>query len=121
MLRILIAEDEPLLAIDLEIAARDRGHLPQVLMTLDSARTAAAQGLDGAIINYILQGEKADPLIDDLTTRKVAFLIVSGVPHIVALPREARAHIVGKPASAARVVRMLEEMVRVHKHMAPAC
>ena len=77
---ILIVEDEPLIALDLETAIQDaRG---QVIGAMGSVRTAlqAVETLtfDGAILDLRLNGEDALPVMQALSNRKIPFVIHSG-------------------------------------------
>jgi PAS domain S-box-containing protein len=97
--RVLVVEDEPLLAMDIEAILTDSGcsvvgpagNLHQAKRLLDT------QGCDAALLDANLAGESVDELAALLTQRRVPFAFVTGHGRD-ALPRGHRdAVLVGKP------------------------
>jgi DNA-binding NtrC family response regulator len=78
--RILIVEDEPMLALDVEQALVDAGFvIAGVAGTLDKALAIIARGdLDAAIVDANLDGISAAPVAAALTARGLPFIISSG-------------------------------------------
>jgi DNA-binding NtrC family response regulator len=80
MARILIVEDESLIAMMLEEWVVELGHVAvgpassvsQAMALLDDS------GCDAAIIDYNLKGETADPISESLKARNVPFAFASG-------------------------------------------
>ena len=80
MARILIVEDESLIAMMLEEWVEELGHIAvgpassvsQALALLDGT------GCDAAIIDYHLKGETAEPISDSLKAKNVPFAFASG-------------------------------------------
>ena len=110
---ILIVEDEPLIALDLETAIQDaRG---QVIGAMGSVRTAlqAVETLtfDGAILDLRLNGEDALPVMQALSNRKIPFVIHSGQADRTVTTDWPMTPIVGKPALAETVVARLADLI----------
>ncbi|GAB4355150.1 MAG: hypothetical protein Kow00114_05330 [Kiloniellaceae bacterium] len=88
--RILLAEDEPLVAMDLE--ARLEGFGYAVFAAVDSV-AAALSALDGgrpdaALLDANLHGESAVPVAAELHRRGVPIVFISGYDTIEGLPEE---------------------------------
>lgn len=78
--RILVVEDEMLIAMDVEAMVRDLGFevvgpVGNVATALDRA---AAQALDGAILDVNLRGERVWAVADLLADKGVPFVLGSG-------------------------------------------
>lgn len=78
--RILVVEDEMLLAMDLEDALTSHG--AEVLGPVSSITQALAlladQRPDAATLDMNLGGKSSLPVADDLVERKIPFVVVSG-------------------------------------------
>ena len=99
--RILIVEDEPLIAMMLADLVEDLGHeVHDSCDTLDSARAAASQGgFDLAILDIHLGDDAIWSVVDILAANKTPFLLASG-GHLDPPPQAyARAPIISKPYS----------------------
>lgn len=79
-LRVLVAEDEPLVSMMLEEILIDLdAKVASVAATLPNALAAADKGnIDCALLDMNLHGERADPLAAWLTERGIPFAILSG-------------------------------------------
>lgn len=79
-LRILIAEDEPLLSMEVEDAIREHGGVPVgPYATLDALMAAvSAGGYDVAILDVHLGREESFAAADALRQRRVPFVFHSG-------------------------------------------
>ena len=79
-LRVLIVEDEAMLAIALEQDLIDAGYAPVgPFRNLESARRAAAgEAFDIAILDINLNGERAYPVAEDLSERGIPFFFLTG-------------------------------------------
>lgn len=79
-LRILIVEDEYLLADDLCRALRERG--AEVIGPVGTLRDACAalsqERIDGAVLDVNLHGEAVYPVADRLTQAGIPFMIATG-------------------------------------------
>ena len=83
MRRILIAEDEPLIAVMLAELITEFGfETVGPIAHLDKAlRAAETEHLDAAILNLIIRGETAYGVAAVLASRNIPFAFASGVPH----------------------------------------
>jgi DNA-binding response OmpR family regulator len=79
-LRILLVEDDLLLAMEMEDLLRDLGcRIVGPFGRLSHAQEAALnEELDGAIVDLNLRGEMSFPLIEDLRRRSVPCILCSG-------------------------------------------
>ena len=82
MLKILVLEDEMLIALDLELTLRELGADEVYLAnSVDHALTLLASvEVTGAIIDYNLGTETAEAVLLDLEARKIPFVVMSGYP-----------------------------------------
>lgn len=80
MARILIVEDEMLIAMLLQDILRDLGHEPiGPAMRLETALTASAKDdFDLAILDINLGGKQSFPVADHLASRNIPFFFASG-------------------------------------------
>ncbi|SNS79809.1 PAS domain S-box-containing protein [Sphingomonas laterariae] len=97
--RILIIEDEPLVAMEIAAAVEDAGAVPlgpasTVAEALDLIETSEA---DLAVLDGNLQGEAVDVIAAELTDRRIPFLFVTGYGRDHLPPRFRDAALVGKP------------------------
>ena len=108
--RILIVEDEPLIAFDLEQVVKQYGGLvvgPAYTLApaLDFAGT---QALDGAILDVQLQGKLATPIIACLSRRGIPCVIHTG-RHDPSLTSEwPDIPVINKPALPEHVITLLK-------------
>jgi DNA-binding response OmpR family regulator len=112
--RILIVEDEPLIALDLENAIVD--HEGIVIGPAGSiaqaTQLAESETIDGAILDLRLGGELALSVAECLRGRQVPFVIYSGQADTT-LPRNwPTAPIVGKPAPPEDVIALLVSVMQ---------
>lgn len=111
--RILLVEDDLLIAMDLEELLRDLGcDVIGPCGRLDQALDAASPKLDGAIVDLNLRGEYSFPVIERLQAYGVPTVICSGY---VELP-EMRARLDGmpvlsKPYNPERLIEVIAESV----------
>lgn len=79
-LRVLIAEDEFLVALSLEEDLRGHGcEIIGPFSRLSDARKAAEeQGIDVALLDVNMNGEMAYPVADALSARSIPFIFLSG-------------------------------------------
>lgn len=115
-MRILVVEDEYLLADDLRDELIDAG--AQVLGPVPSvadaqALIAAEARIDAAVLDINLRGEMVFPVADQLTGRGVPFAFATGYDEWALPDRFAGAPRVEKPLRGARVLALLEPMLRV--------
>lgn len=78
--RVLIVEDEPLLAVELVDELQEQGGIALgPAMSVDEALAVVADELfDAAILNVDLRGRRSGPVAKALSDRKIPFLFVTG-------------------------------------------
>jgi CheY-like chemotaxis protein len=112
-LRVLVVEDEPLVAMDIAAVLRRAGavvigpaHRLEPALDL-----AAGQALDGALLDINLGGANAFPVADALAARGLPFMFLTGYePEI--LPDEHRDRpLHRKPYTSARLVKALAKVL----------
>jgi CheY-like chemotaxis protein len=112
-LRVLVVEDEPLVAMDIAAVLRRAG--AAVLgpaHRLDAALALAAEEvLDGALLDINLAGANVFPLADALAARGVPFMFLTGYePEI--LPQAHRDRpLYRKPYTSARLVKAVAKVL----------
>ncbi len=111
--RVLVVEDEPLVALDLLATLQDAGAQPvgPAGTTADALRLIEATALDAALIDGNLNGSPVDEIASALTQRRVPFAFVTGYGRD-SLPRAFRgAAILSKPYPAAALVAAVEKLL----------
>jgi DNA-binding NtrC family response regulator len=109
-MRVLVVEDEFFLADDLVNELKAAGAEPVgPVPTVEQAEARIAEGgIDAAILDMNLRGEKAFELAERVAQRRLPCVIVSGYTG-EALPEQiARLPRLEKPVSAATVLKVLE-------------
>lgn len=110
MNRVLILEDEPLIAMDLSMAFEDCAIAAVTAVTCAEASTALAeQAIDGAVLDVNLgKGETCEPVAVELRARGVPFLLHTGdLDRAGEALRDLDAPILAKPSGADDVVSRL--------------
>ncbi len=112
--RILVVEDESLIAMLLEMALQDEG----CIVVGPASRVAEAlelavdgQHLDGALLDVNLAGEAVFPVAEALASRAVPFLLLSGYGD-QAVPEGRNWPIRGKPFDVGDVMETLSGLIR---------
>jgi two-component system, chemotaxis family, sensor kinase Cph1 len=112
--RILVVEDEALIAMDLEWALRQRGcEVVGPLATVGDAVRAATteQALDGALLDVNLGDEHVFPVADVLAERGVPFLFLTGYEREIIPARHRGRAALAKPYRTEELVRLLAEAI----------
>ena len=107
---ILILEDEPLIAMDLQLAFEDAGAEAVVTVSCDEAFEAMdGAEFDGAVLDVNLgKGEPCEPVAVELRARGVPFLLHTGdLDRAGEALRDLDAPILAKPSGADDVVSRL--------------
>jgi DNA-binding NarL/FixJ family response regulator len=99
--RILVVEDETIIALDIENALADAG--AEVVGGANNVaralELAATPGLTAAIIDLRLQGESAASVVELLVARRVPFIFFSGQAERGAAAAWPAAPVISKPAT----------------------
>jgi DNA-binding response OmpR family regulator len=108
---VLIVEDEPLIALDIELALNDIGAQWVTTSTLAHALILVEHdGLTAAILDHSLGRETSTTLYERLNQRGIPFLIYSATP-----PPEADRKggvVLTKPSSPEKLLAALEALIR---------
>lgn len=78
--RIILIEDEPLIAADIEFAVQDAGYeVVGSARTVDEGlRLLETTACDGAVIDANLNGQSSKTIVDKLDEGAVPYIVVSG-------------------------------------------
>ena len=108
--RILIAEDEPLVALDLALTVEAAGAAAIMVHTLEDAiAVARRESLSAAIVDIKLKDEVASPLCALLQCLDVPFVVYSGLD----LAEFKYKHwVIPKPAEPRAIIERLRRLVR---------
>jgi DNA-binding response OmpR family regulator len=112
--RILIVEDEMLVAMLIEDAVADLGHeIVGPAMRLETAMVAASdEQVDFAILDINLAGKQSFPVADKLRERGIPFLFASGYGKAGLIDPYLNAAILQKPFSIAQIAGALGKLVQ---------
>lgn len=79
-IRILIIEDEPLVALEIEQVVQDSGATVAGMghTLVEALELVGRRGFDAAILDANLRGESAEPVITKVRDQGVPLLVVSG-------------------------------------------
>lgn len=111
--RVLLVEDEPMVAIMLEDMMADLGvEVVATAMTLKDAQQAASlDGLDAAILDINLKGEMSYPAGEILVRRGIPMILVTGYARHDPPQSLARVPIIPKPYRVEQIARALAQVV----------
>jgi len=112
--RILVVEDEFLLAEDMRYELEDAGAIvlgPEPSVALGLARIAAEPRIDAAVLDVNLGGERVFPIADALAAKQVPFIFVSGYEDMVVRDRYPNVTKCDKPINTRRVVEALDRLI----------
>jgi DNA-binding response OmpR family regulator len=112
--RILVVEDEALLALDLRCVLEEQGaSVVGPCYRLQTALSVAAQGgIDGAVLDVDLAGETVFPVADVLSRSHVPFVFHTGRPDTNRLKDGyLDAAVCSKPSDPEEVVRVLSALL----------
>jgi PAS domain S-box-containing protein len=118
--RILIIEDEPLVALDLSACIEDADGI--VIGPSGSAKDALrlieAETIDAALLDANLHGKPVDTIATALTTHNIPYVFVSGHSRAGLPVAFAKAPLVSKPFSHAQIVDALGKLLQRHQEAA---
>lgn len=112
-LRILVVEDEPLIALMLQDMLDLLGHeVVAQAKTMDEALQAAPTvACDAAILDVNLQGQPIYPVAELLKARTIPFLFATGLGTMSIDPRYAQVPLIEKPYRLEDIERQLHALV----------
>jgi DNA-binding response OmpR family regulator len=111
--RILIIEDDPMLALDLEELIVDAGFkLAAIAGKLEKALALIESGgFDAAIVDANLAGVSASPLASEMTARGLPFIVLSGYSSEQLQGAFPGALFLQKPCRPAQIIQALNTIV----------
>jgi CheY-like chemotaxis protein len=111
--KVLIVEDEPLIALLLEEMMEDLGvRVTERAATLDQAHEAAQRdGFDAAILDINLHGRMCYPAAEELAQRGVPVVLVTGYARESVPLTLANAVVVSKPYQAGQIASALRRVL----------
>ncbi|NOT40068.1 MAG: response regulator [Alphaproteobacteria bacterium] len=115
--RILIVDDEPIIALDLEQGLVNAGYeIAGVTGKIEKALSVVASGAcDAAILDANLGGASATPIAAALTARGLPFLVLSGYSaHQQPEALRAAPHL-QKPANWPQLIKMLSSILAARR------
>jgi DNA-binding response OmpR family regulator len=111
--RVLIVEDESLIAMLLEMALQDEGGVVvgPASRVADALRMLKDEVIDGAFLDVNLAGEPALPVAEALAERNIPFLMLSGYGE-AAVPEGRDWPIRSKPFEVGDVLQALSDLMQ---------
>jgi len=108
-LRVLVVEDEPLIALDVADLLRDSGcNVAGPFRSVSAALDSMAQECPAAaVLDVNLGAETAVPIADALSAKGVPFVWLTGYPSSILPERHRERLLVAKPFSAAALLNAL--------------
>jgi DNA-binding response OmpR family regulator len=105
MARILIVEDEPIVALNYASILQDAGYeiVGPVGTINEGISVIESEHVDGAVLDINLGGVSVDPIVTALTGRRVPYLFVSGF-RALSHPYRNGATFVEKPCTATELL-----------------
>lgn len=109
-MRVLVVEDEPIVAMDLADTLESHGCevVGPAYDLMQAADLSREQALDGAVLDVNLGDEKVFPVADDLAQGRVPFCFVTGYGAAGLRPEDLGRPILQKPVDPECIVRIVE-------------
>ncbi len=113
-LRVLVVEDEALIAMMIEDYLLDMGHevVGPVSRLEPAVGMAATERFDCALLDVNLSGRRSFPVAEALEARRIPFLFATAYGEEALSPEFAARPLLRKPFSAAALQEALEALVR---------
>jgi DNA-binding NtrC family response regulator len=112
--RLLIVEDQPLLALALEMTLQDAGYQVRLAGRVDVALAMlAGERPDAALVDTNLAGESAGPVLDALEAFAVPFALLTGQSTSPLIERVPRPVLMLKPATPEQLLRTISRLLAV--------
>jgi CheY-like chemotaxis protein len=113
-LRILVVEDEAIVAWDLAFSLESHGCevVGPAYDLAEAERLSRDRALNGAILDVNLGGEKVFPVADALAERHIPFCFVTGYGTAALRPRDLDRPILQKPIDSKSIVRVAQNWRR---------
>jgi DNA-binding NtrC family response regulator len=112
--RVLIVEDDPVVAMVVEDTLRGMGLETLVnLSLLDALYELETSDIDAALIDMVLRGESAHPIVLALIARDIPFVVISGKDQPELTAKFPQIRIVLKPLSVQALEQLTLELLDV--------
>ena len=107
-MRILVLEDEPIIAMALEDAIEEAGAVPVIAGSIEQAEAIlAGSQVDIAVLDVNIHGKQSYGIAAELGRRCIPFVFASGYGNTVHPPEFAAVPTVGKPYQIASIAEVL--------------
>lgn len=112
--RVLVVEDEMLLAMDLEATLTERGYqvLGPVPTVAQALRVIEEQSPDAALLDINLGTEQVFPAADALARADTPFAFLSGYGTVMLPAQHSQRTVISKPVSPKDVIRCLDALLQ---------
>ena len=108
-MRVLILEDDPLIALDLQLILESSGHeVIEICGSVSAADRKLGNNFDYALLDIDLPDGKSYGLASRLNERRIPFAFVSASKEAEVPPDLQHARFIAKPYTAAVIVNTLE-------------
>ena len=114
--RILVVEDEPLIAMMAAVALEEAGCtvVGPAPTLAEALRLAEEERLDAAVLDRNLGGQYSDPVAERLRERGIPFAVVTGYADTGLLPDFADVPLLAKPFEPDKLVALVARLVSAH-------
>ena len=104
--RILLVEDELLIAMTVEVVLRDEGCaiVGPIARVEPALKAAREETLDAAILDVNLAGDRIDPIAQALAERKIPFVFTTGYDRSMLPAKHANRPTLAKPFLPAQLI-----------------
>jgi DNA-binding response OmpR family regulator len=111
--RILVVEDDPVIAVDYYFQLREVGARPGAYEPTNKAALdyLAAHEVDAAIVDYRLRDGPCEPVLQFLQSRHIPFIVVSGCTFEMHVSVSSTSQVLSKPVEPTQVWRALSEVL----------
>lgn len=115
-MRVLIVEDEGLIALDIEAALTDAGcEVVGIAASINKALNILDEkGCDAAVLDANLSGDPTTPIADTLRARQIPFLVVSGYHNLDRVGAFVDAPFLSKPYTLEALVATVRSLTSRH-------
>lgn len=108
--RILIVEDEPMIALDLEQILMSAGAVVRSASGVQEALDLiGAEPFSAAVVDHGLRNEKSREIYDRLEAQGVPFILYTGYSEVTGRPSQV---LIRKPSDAATLVSALRDLLK---------
>ena len=110
--RVLVVEDDPVIAMVIEDILRDMGHEVAINLTLAQALLEIeTREVDAVLLDMHLRGESARPMVLALIERKLPFAVLSGSDQSALQQQFPQIRLLPKPFGKAQLEQVVRELM----------